>query len=99
MLFRYSVGAILELLLERCSDSADPLDDLLLVQDVAALLYVPATRCFSLKSYLHRKTGRDGDLGSCLQKFGLTQPEIEPISPNQKALFSFTQALLRRRFD
>jgi hypothetical protein len=31
--------------LERCSDAADPVvDDLLLVQDVAALLYVPATR-------------------------------------------------------
>jgi hypothetical protein len=85
--------------LERCSDSADSVDDLLLVQDVVALLYVAATRCFSLKSCLHRKIGRDGDLASCLQKFGLIQPEIEPILPSQKALLSFTQALLRRRFD
>jgi hypothetical protein len=55
---------------------------------------------FSLKSCLRlrRKSGRDGDLGSCLQKFGLTQPEIEPILPSEMALLSFTQALLRRRF-
>ena len=45
-----------------------------------------------------RKSGRDGDLASCLQKFGLTQPEIEPILPSEMALLSFTQALLRRRF-
>jgi hypothetical protein len=55
---------------------------------------------FSLKSCLRlrRKRGRDGDLGSCLQKFGLTQPEIEPILPSEMALLSFMQALLRRRF-
>ena len=86
----------MEFLLERCSDSADAVEDLLLVQDVAALLYVAATRrVFPEIMSAHRKSG---DLASCLQKFGLTQPEIEPILPSEMALLSFTQALLRRRF-
>ena len=91
---------ILEFLLKRCSHSADAVEDLLLVQDVAALLYVAATRrVFPEIMPAHRKSGGDGDpLASCLQKFGLTQPAIEPILPSEMALLSFTQALLRRRF-
>ncbi len=89
---RYSVGVILEFLLEPCSHSADAVD----VQDVATLLYVAATRrVFPEIMPAHRKSG---DLASCLQKFGLTQPKIEPILPSEMALLSFTQALLRRRF-
>ena len=87
---------LLEFLLKRCSDSADAVEDLLLVQDVATLLYVAATRrVFPEIMPAHRKSG---DLASCLQKFGLTQPGIEPILPSEMALLSFTQALLRRRF-
>ncbi len=38
------------------------------------------------------------DLDSCLQKFHIALPEVEPISPGDKALLSFIQALLRRQY-
>ena len=92
---------ILEFLSQSSCDLAHPttIDDLRLIQDIVASLYVAVTRYFFPKSCLHRKNGRDGDFKSCLEKFGLnSQPEIEPILPSEKALLSFTQALLRRRF-
>jgi hypothetical protein len=42
--------------------------------------------------------GKDDSLDTCLGKLSLAPPAVDPISPASKALLSFTQGLLRRRF-
>jgi hypothetical protein len=45
-----------------------------------------------------RVRSKSSDLKCCQDMFDIKSAEIEPISDSDKALLSFTQSLLRRRF-